>query len=128
MSRTAVSSIFHPLALTLSILFVAGAAFGVGSAAPKGDGIDNRVLAEIVAKESFKEFGRSPEGTVLARFRDRDNPEPLGIWVYCKEHCAMRDPRSSIRQPGTTAHSGRPIPFSSRRSPRERTSSALRSP
>jgi hypothetical protein len=82
MSRTAVSAIFHPLAMTLSILFVAGAAFGAGSAAPKGDGIDNLELAELVAKESFKEFGRSAEGTVLARFHDRDNPEPLGVWVY----------------------------------------------
>jgi hypothetical protein len=82
MSRTAVSSIFHPLAIALSILFVAGVAFGAGSTAPKRDGIDNRVLAEMVAKESFKEFGRSAEGTVLARFHDRDNPEPLGVWVY----------------------------------------------
>lgn len=89
MSRTAVSSVFHPLATALSILFVAGAAFGAGSAAPKGDGIDNRVLAEMVAKESFKEFGRSPEGTVLARFPDFDNPEPLGIWVYLQG--ALRD-------------------------------------
>jgi hypothetical protein len=40
------------------------------------------VPAEIVAKESFKEFGRSAEGTVLARFRDHDDPEPLGIWAY----------------------------------------------
>ena len=89
MSRTAASSLFYPLAMPLSILFLTGAAFGAGSTAPKGDGIDNRVLAEIVAKESFKEFGRSAEGTVLARFRDRDDPEPLGIWVY--QQGALRD-------------------------------------
>ena len=85
MSRTPISSVLHPLAITLSILLVTGAggaASGAGSKAPKGSGINGRELADLVATESFKGFGRSTEGTVIARFADRDNPEPLGIWVY----------------------------------------------
>lgn len=82
MSRTTVSSILRSLAAVLSAFVVAGAASGAGPAAPEKGGIDGRELAELVARESFKSFGKSTEGTVVARFRDRDTPEPLGVWVY----------------------------------------------
>jgi hypothetical protein len=81
MSRMTASS---TLTTVLSVLVITGAASGAGPAAAKKGGIDGRELAELVARESFKSFGRSTEGTVVARFRDRDTPEPLGVWVYQK--------------------------------------------
>ena len=64
MSRITVSSILRSLAAALSVLVITGAASGAGPAAPEKGGIDGRELAELVARESFKDFGRSTEGTV----------------------------------------------------------------
>jgi hypothetical protein len=82
MSRKTASSILRSLAIVLSVLVITGAASGAGPAAPEKGGTDGRELAELVARESFKDFGRSTEGTVVARFRDSKDPEPLGVWVY----------------------------------------------
>ena len=58
--------------ILLPLFLIASAAFGT----------ESRELAELIAKESFESFGNSTEGTVVARFRDPADPEPLGVWVY----------------------------------------------
>lgn len=83
MFRIPLSSALRSLVMALSVFLTAGAVSGAGTASEK-DRIESRELAQIVARESFKDFGKSTEGTVLARFSTRDNPEPLGVWVYRK--------------------------------------------
>src|SRR5690349_10736297 len=83
MFRISFTSVLHPLVIALPILLTATAASGAGTASEK-DRMESRELAELVARESFKDFGKSTEGTVVARFSKRENPEPLGVWVYRK--------------------------------------------
>lgn len=63
------------------------------SAAPAGTpvkGLDLHALAELVAATSFREFGNSTEGTVLAHFDDLLNDrDPAQVWVV--EKGALRD-------------------------------------
>jgi hypothetical protein len=67
--------------LTLLSGDAAGAA-RPGQAAAAAGAKEGLELARLVAADSFKSFGSSTEGTVLARFASRDGKDPLGVWVY----------------------------------------------
>jgi len=43
--------------------------------------LDDQQIAELVAATSFKDFGRSTEGTILARFESPEKEKPLRVWV-----------------------------------------------
>jgi hypothetical protein len=42
---------------------------------------DDQGLAELVATTAFKDFQRSTEGSVVARFENREQREPVRVWV-----------------------------------------------
>ena len=45
---------------------------------------DDQGLADLVAKTAFESFGKSTEGTVVARFESPEEREPVRIWVHEK--------------------------------------------
>ena len=46
--------------------------------------IDSKPLAEFVASTALKSAGKSTEGTVVARFEDREEREPAQVWLWEK--------------------------------------------
>lgn len=50
---------------------------------------DTRPLAEFVAATALESAGRSTEGTVVARFENLEEREPIQVWV--REKGALRD-------------------------------------
>jgi len=88
----------------IASLLLALLADGVGGAAKPGaaalvSGREGQELAELVAVESFKSFGKSTENTILARFASLESKDPLGVWVY--ERGAVRPaPRERFDQAG----------------------------
>jgi hypothetical protein len=58
--------------------------------APSFAGIpDDRGLADLVVATAFQSFGRSTEGTVVARFEKPGEREPARVWVH--EKGALRE-------------------------------------
>ena len=56
--------------------------------------IDERALAQLVVDTSFKSFGRSTEGSVVAHMAGVESREPISVWVYrggALEPAAMED-------------------------------------
>src|SRR5689334_1655918 len=50
---------------------------------------DDQGLADLVVKTAFQSFGKSTEGTVVARFESPEEREPVRIWVH--EKGALRE-------------------------------------
>lgn len=51
--------------------------------------VDDERLAEIVVTTALSGAGRSTEGTVVARFEDKEKGEPLQVWILEKK--VLRD-------------------------------------
>ncbi|HEV7671980.1 MAG TPA: hypothetical protein VGS22_25940 [Thermoanaerobaculia bacterium] len=68
------------LIAAIFLLFLAGS-LAVAAPAARPATFDEKEIAELVAATSFKDFGRSTEGTILARFEDFDREEPASVWI-----------------------------------------------
>src|SRR6185295_13539545 len=72
------SSLISPASILL--LFCAGS-LAAAPPATRPAAFDEQAIAELVAATSFKDFGRSTEGTVLARFERPEHKKLLRVWV-----------------------------------------------
>lgn len=65
---------------SILLLFLAGSLAAAPPAA-RPAAFDEKAIAELVAATSFKDFGRSTDGTILARFESPEQKKPLRVWV-----------------------------------------------
>jgi hypothetical protein len=78
MTTTVKSSRFS--AVSILLLFSTGS-LAATPPAVRPAAFDDQRIAELVAATSFKDFGRSTDGTILARFESPEQEEPLQVWV-----------------------------------------------